>query len=124
MPGTEDGDWLLGGTNVRRRDFGLKIWGYRIAGVLVLGAAWEIAADAGLLNLLFFGVPSGILQFVWNGLFVERFLLVDTYFTIQATLLAFGLGSASGVLAGLLFVAYPAIEEFFEPFTAALNALP
>ena len=124
MSGAEDGEWQLGGPNVRRPDFGLKIWGYRIAGVLMLSAAWEMAADAGVLNLLFFGVPSGILQFAWNGLFIERFLLVDTYFTIQATLLAFGLGSATGVLAGLLFVAYPAVEEFFEPFTAALNALP
>lgn len=103
---------------------GLRIWVYRASGVLVLGTAWEIAARAGWLNPLFWGAPSGIFVFAWNALFVDGFLFVDVYYTLQATLLSFVLGSASGVLAGLLFVAYPTVEEFFEPFVAALNALP
>ncbi len=115
------GSGEAGAPHTRR---GLRIWAYRICGVLVLGGAWEIAARAGLLNPLFWGAPSGIFVFAWNALVVDRFLLVDIYQTLQATVLSFALGSASGILAGLVFVAYPTIEEFFEPFIAALNALP
>ncbi|MEO5671773.1 MAG: ABC transporter permease [Ramlibacter sp.] len=100
------------------------IWAWRLAGVLVLVGGWEFAYRAGMVNPLFVGSPSGILRFLFNGLFVETYLWVDAGHTLGATLLAFTIGSSAGVLAGLLFVLYPPVEEFFEPLTAALNSLP
>lgn len=101
-----------------------RMWRWRVAGLVVIVCAWEIASRAGLINSLFIGAPSGIASFLWNGLFRDTFLWVDALATLEATLYAFAIGSIAGILAGLVFVTYPAVEEFFEPFTAALNSLP
>lgn len=101
-----------------------RIWGWRIAGLVVLVGAWELASRAGLVNSLFIGSPLGIAKFMLNGMFHETYLWTDAAATLEATLFAFLIGSLAGILAGLVFVTYPAVEEFFEPFTAALNSLP
>ncbi|MGE0797830.1 MAG: ABC transporter permease [Lautropia sp.] len=101
-----------------------RIWLWRLAGLVAVLGGWEIAFRLGMVNKLFFGSPSGIFHFLVNGLFRETYLWTDAGQTLAATLLAFVIGSALGVIIGLLFVIYPALEEFFEPLTAALNSLP
>jgi NitT/TauT family transport system permease protein len=49
---------------------------------------------------------------------------VHLLWTLAGTLAAFLLGSATGILVGLLFVAYPKVEQFIDPIFAGLNALP
>ncbi len=102
----------------------MALWIARIIFVVVLGAIWQYLAKREIIPPLFIGTPSQILEFFWEGLF-SNFSLVDGLFwTMGGTLMAFILGSAGGVLFGLLFVSYPIVERFLEPFLDALNALP
>ena len=103
---------------------GVPMWLGRIIALLAFGAVWELTARLGLINPLFIGNPSGILAFFFKGLFVTRELVVHLLWTLAGTLAAFMLGSVTGILVGLLFVAYPKVEQFIDPIFAGLNALP
>lgn len=104
--------------------FGIPIWLGRIISLLIFGAVWELLSRLGLINPLFIGNPIGILEFFFKGLFVTRELVVHLLWTLAGTLAAFTLGSVTGILGGLLFVAYPKVEQFIDPIFAGLNALP
>jgi len=103
---------------------GFPMWLARIVALLAFGAVWELTARLGLINPLFIGNPSGILAFFFKGLFVTQELVVHLLWTLAGTLAAFMLGSVTGILVGLLFVAYPKVEQFIDPIFAGLNALP
>jgi NitT/TauT family transport system permease protein len=103
---------------------GVPMWLGRIIALLAFGAVWELTARLGLINPLFIGNPSGILAFFFKGLFVTQELVVHLLWTLAGTLAAFMLGSVTGILVGLLFVAYPKVEQFIDPIFAGLNALP
>jgi NitT/TauT family transport system permease protein len=103
---------------------GVPMWLGRISTLLAFGAVWELTARLGLINPLFIGNPSGILAFFFKGLFVNQELVVHLLWTLAGTLAAFMLGSVTGILVGLLFVAYPKVEQFMDPIFAGLNALP
>jgi NitT/TauT family transport system permease protein len=100
------------------------MWLARIIALLAFGAVWEVTARLGLINPLFIGNPSGILAFFFKGLFVNQELVVHLLWTLAGTLAAFMLGSVTGILVGLLFVACPKVEQFIDPIFAGLNALP
>ena len=92
-----------------------------VTGLLVV---WEWAAGQKMLNPAFFGSPSGISHYLWDNLFASPKLLIDFGWTALGTLSAFVLGSVSAVTVALLFVMYPKIEYFLEPYFSALNAMP
>lgn len=121
---TLGGDRSLASGRSAEAGLWIKIWIARIVTILVLGAAWEYVARNKIVDPMFIGVPSQILQFFWDGLFVNKKLLTDLMWTIAGTGMAFVLGSVAGVLTGLLFVIYPAFEKFIDPLMTALNALP
>jgi NitT/TauT family transport system permease protein len=92
--------------------------------LIVLVGIWEYLSANRMINQLFFGQPSKIGRFLFNGLFVEQQLIEHTFWTMLSTLSAFGLGSVGGILVGLLFVTFPRAEEFLDPIFSGLNALP
>ncbi len=100
------------------------IWCLRIAALAIIFAAWEWGARSGFLSPVLFGRPSGIAVFLWTEIVVTRSLWLDFGYTITATLIAFGAGSISGVLVGMLFVTRPNIEAVFSPLLMALNSMP
>ena len=51
-------------------------------------------------------------------------LVIDFGWTSLGTLSAFVLGSVCAVAAALMFVAYPRVKHFLEPYFSALNAMP
>jgi NitT/TauT family transport system permease protein len=103
---------------------GVPMWLGRIIALLAFGGVWELMARVGLINPLFIGNPTGIIVFFFRGLFVTQELVVHLLWTLAGTLAAFILGSVTGILVGLLFVAYPKVEQFIDPIFAGLNALP
>ena len=102
----------------------LPMWLGRIIALLAFGVVWELMSRLGFINPLFIGNPTGIIVFFFKGLFVNQELVVHLLWTLAGTLAAFILGSVTGILVGLLFVAYPKVEQFIDPIFAGLNALP
>jgi NitT/TauT family transport system permease protein len=100
------------------------VWLGRALTLAVLVGLWEYLSANQMINQLFFGQPSKIAVFLFNGLFVEQQLIEHTVWTMASTLAAFVLGSAAGILVGLLFVTFPRVEQFLDPIFAGLNALP
>lgn len=100
------------------------VWLGRIVTLAALVGLWEYLSGNQMINQLFFGQPSKIAVFLFNGLFIEQQLIEHTVWTMASTLAAFVLGSGAGILVGLLFVTFPRVEQFLDPIFAGLNALP
>ena len=87
-------------------------------------AVWEYASRQGMLDATFFGRPSGIVVYLWNGFVVERNLWNDLFYTILAATIAFWAGSIAAVLVGLVFAMLPRVHKACEPYLTLLNAMP
>jgi NitT/TauT family transport system permease protein len=103
---------------------GLRALIPHIVFILAVLALWEWAASQKLLNPAFFGHPGGIWKYLWENLFASPKLIIDFGWTALGTLSAFVLGSVCAVAVALMFVMYPKVEHFLEPYFSALNAMP
>src|SRR5258705_7897246 len=100
------------------------MWIGRLVFLGVLLAIWQGISATKSIDPIFIGDPIGIAKFLYDGVFVSKLLLLHFVWTLVATLIAFALGTAAGVLVGLLFVIYPRLELFFDPILSGLNSLP
>jgi NitT/TauT family transport system permease protein len=87
-------------------------------------ALWELAAARGWLDPTFFGRPSGIAAYLWNGFFVTQKLWLELGYTLLGTVISFVLGSVMAIALGLSFVVFPRLERALEPYLTVLNAMP
>lgn len=85
---------------------------------------WELMAQQGLLDPLFFGRPLGIATYLRDGLFVNWGLWRELGYTVAGAWISFTLGSLGAVALGMLFVAAPRLERAVEPYLLVLNAMP
>lgn len=92
--------------------------------ILAFLGAWEIAAQAGYLDRTFFGRPSGIILYLWRGLFVVGNLWLELGYTVIGASVSFIGGSTTAVLLGLLFTYFPTLHRATEPYLTLLNAMP
>src|SRR5262245_38933884 len=92
------------------------------AGLLVAGG--EFTFRQGWLDPAFFGKPSGVAQYLWNGLVATGQLWRDLGYTIGGTLISFAIGSAAAILTGALFVTFPRLERAADPYLTLINAMP
>ena len=100
-----------------------KIWAARRIVLAVFFAFWEWAAHSKLIDPILIGKPTGIVQYLWQEVFVTQSLLNDFYWSMGGTMIAFVLGSVAGVLVGMLFVTSPSTEAVLNPIFTALNAI-
>lgn len=103
---------------------GPMIWLGRLLILAAFFFAWEKVSDLKLIDPILIGQPTGIARFLWEGIFVNGALVNDLGWTMLGTLLAFGLGSAAGILVGMLFIISPTTESLLNPILMALNAMP
>lgn len=101
-----------------------KIWAARLAFLAVFFFLWEKAADTKFIDPILIGKPTGIVNYLWQEIFVTQSLLGDFYWSMGGTVLAFVFGSVAGILVGMLFITRPTIEAIFGPILTALNAMP
>jgi NitT/TauT family transport system permease protein len=85
---------------------------------------WEWAAAKGWLDPLFFGRPSGIAKYVWDGFFVSKKLWKELGYTLAGTGISFLLGSSLAMVFGAAFVMSPKLEKAMDPYLMVLNAMP
>jgi NitT/TauT family transport system permease protein len=95
----------------------------QIATLALLVAGWEASVRAGLLDPFFFSKPSDI------GLKIAQWLRGAAIWehlatTLAEALLAFLIGTVSGIACGLAFARIELLGAVFDPYIRILNALP
>jgi NitT/TauT family transport system permease protein len=85
---------------------------------------WEFVMRQQWLPETFFGTPSGIALYLWDGFVIGRKLWLELGYTVTGTLVSFLLGSVSALLLGLVFVMSPKVERAMDPYLMVLNAMP
>lgn len=105
----------------------MKNWA-KVAGhaafVVAFLALWEYAAAKTWLNPVFFGYPSGIAAYLWDGFAVKQILWLQLGYTVAGTLISFFLGGFLAILLALAFVTWPRLELAMDPYLMVLNATP
>lgn len=87
-------------------------------------AAWEYGSRIDWLPQTFFGRPSGIVVYLWDGFAVSKKLWLELGYTVAGTLISFVLGSSAAVALGLAFVMFPRVERAMDPYLMVINAMP
>jgi NitT/TauT family transport system permease protein len=85
---------------------------------------WEYAMHKEWMQATFFGQPSGIAKYLWDGFTVDKKLWLELGYTVSGTLISFLLGSSAALALGLMFVMFPKIERAMDPYLMVLNAMP
>ena len=110
------------------------LWVWQLALLLTLFGFWHLMTTPGLLPLFmfdndrqaafFFGEPVKVLGRVWAWFVTTGDIYRHLAVTLIETLLAFGVGSVLGLLAGLWLALSPLASAILEPYVKALNAMP
>jgi NitT/TauT family transport system permease protein len=100
---------------------GMALWhAVFIVALLCLG---ELAATRKWLDPTFFGQPTGVLRFLRDNLGTAKFW-VDLGWTMAGVAASFALGSVAAFAVGLMFVRWPKLERFADPYFNAMNVMP
>ena len=91
-----------------------------LVGVFVV---WHVLTQTGLLPRFFFGTPLTVLGNAARW-FVSGKIYRHLGITLIETVLAFGVGTAFGLLVGLWLALAPLASSLLEPYIKAANAMP
>lgn len=114
-------------TTVRRRQhlrIRLSIFAYQILVAIAALVVWQICASKQLLDPTVISSPGAVFGYLFGEAIEGSELWTNAYYTMIATIVAFGLGSAAGILAGLVCVQFPILEEVLDPFVTLMNSFP
>ena len=110
------------------------LWVWQLALLLALFVFWHAMTTPGLLPLFmfdndrqaafFFGEPLKVLGRIWAWFVTTGDIYRHLAVTLIETLLAFGVGSVLGLLAGLWLALSPLASAILEPYVKAANAMP
>jgi len=110
----------------------LRVW--QLAVLLAVLAFWYAMTTPGLLPLImfendrqaafFFGKPLRVAGRIWSWFITDADIYRHLAVTLIETLLAFGIGSVLGLLAGLWLALSPMASALLEPYIKGLNAMP
>jgi NitT/TauT family transport system permease protein len=110
----------------------LRLW--QLALLVALLSFWFAMTKPGLLpNFMFendrqasffFGEPLIVAGRIWSWFVTQRDIYRHLWVTLVETLLAFGIGSVMGLLAGLWLALQPMASALLEPYIKAMNSMP
>ncbi len=117
---------------VKPRPSNLRLWQ---AGLLVaLFVFWHVMTTPGLVPpfmfdndrqaAFFFGEPLKVFARIWAWFVGDADIYRHLWVTLVETLLAFGIGAVTGLLAGLWLALSPMASAILEPYIKALNSMP
>ncbi|HTJ28238.1 MAG TPA: ABC transporter permease [Candidatus Limnocylindria bacterium] len=95
----------------------------QLAILAVIIAAWQLCADAHLINGQLFGTPSGIVKSARQTI-ADGSLLTDTWLTVYETITGFILGTLLGSVLGLGLWYSRFVARVVEPAAVAFNGVP
>jgi len=109
----------------------LRAWQLLLLAGLFL--AWHVLAVPGIVPPIyfddpykaafFFGEPLKVLGRIWNW-FVGGDIYRHLWVTLLETMLAFVIGTVSGIVIGIWLALAPTASAIFDPYIKALNAMP
>jgi NitT/TauT family transport system permease protein len=110
----------------------LRIW--QVGVLVALFAFWHVATAPGLIPPLFFdnendakfffGEPVKILARIWTWFVVDRDIYQHLWVTLLETVLAFLIGTVSGLVIGMWLALSPVAAAILDPYIKALNSMP
>ena len=106
---------------LRRRT--LLVQACQVVLLLAFLALWEIAPRAGWVDAMLTSYPSAILR-MFMVLTNDNTLVVNTWATVQSTVIGFAGGMAIGTAAAVALWLSPFLHRVLDPFIVVLNALP
>ena len=117
---------------IKPRPATLRLW--QIGILVLIFAFWHAMTTPGLLPTFmfdndrqaafFFGEPLKIFERIWVWFVTDADIYIHLYVTLAETLMAFGIGAASGLGAGLWLALSPMASAILEPYIKALNSMP
>jgi len=109
----------------------LRFW--QVAVLVAVFFAWHVLTVPGILPTFyfdnphkaafFFGEPLKVFTRIWNW-FVSGDIYRHLWVTLIETMLAFFIGTVSGVAIGLWLALAPTASAIFDPYIKAANAMP
>jgi NitT/TauT family transport system permease protein len=115
----------------RKTSKSLRFW--QVGMLLALFAFWHAATDPTLIPpfyfdnpnkaAFFFGQPLEVLARVWTW-FSTGSIYAHLWVTLLETVLAFVIGTASGLAVGLWLALSPTAAALFDPYIKAVNSMP
>src|SRR5690606_14823638 len=84
---------------------------------------WQVLVDAGLLDIFFFSRPSDIALRL-GGWLISGSIYGHLAITLTEAMLAFVIGTVTGVIAGFALARIDLLAAVFDPYIRILNALP
>jgi NitT/TauT family transport system permease protein len=100
-----------------------KIWACRIGLMVILIAAWQMAADGSKVTRFFIGTPSAVFQVIRDW-FIGGEIYHHLAVTLVETILAFVIGTASALVIGLWLALSSFWSGVLDPFIKAVNTMP
>jgi len=85
---------------------------------------WQLCATEKLLDPTVISSPGAVFGYLFGEALEGRELWINTYYTMIATVISFGVGSVLGIAAGLICVQFPILEEIGDPFVTLMNSFP
>jgi NitT/TauT family transport system permease protein len=108
---------------------------YWQAGLLIaIFVIWHVLTKPGLVPPIFFsgendakfffGEPVKILQRIWAWFVTDRDIYQHLWVTLLETVLAFAIGTISGLVIGMWLALSPVAAAILDPYIKALNSMP
>ena len=117
---------------IRPNTKNLRFW--QVGVVVALFLAWHALTAPGLIPPLFFasendakfffGEPVKILARIWAWFVVDRDIYQHLWVTLLETVLAFLIGTVSGLVMGMWLALSPVAAAILDPYIKALNSMP
>jgi len=99
----------------------LRLW--QLSLLIIILAVWQIASSDPKVAF-FFGRPLGVWSRIWDWFVVNGDIYHHLSITLTETALAFVIGTASGLGAGLWLGLSPMASAVLDPYIKAANSMP
>ena len=110
-----------------------RLFAWQLLMLVAIFGVWQLLTQPGLVPPIvwenpdraafFFGEPIRIFKVIWAW-FTEGAIYQHLWVTLQETALAFVIGAALGLAAGLWLGLSPTAAALLDPYVTAMNAMP
>ena len=117
---------------LRPRAGNLTFW--QLGLLVLIFVFWHVMTSPGLVPTFmfdndrqaafFFGEPLKIFARIWAWFVRDADIYVHLWITLAETVMAFGIGAATGLAGGLWLALSPMASAILEPYIKALNSMP